>query len=79
MGARGIPEIDYSVADHWAVGLVVNEGVKMNLNETEMVLAAGRMRDKGLTDEEIRTRLRVSLRKSDQLLQRWRRSKKPVG
>lgn len=46
--------------DHWAIGLVVNESVHMNLNYTEQVLAVRGLRRQGKGTRAIADALRVS-------------------
>lgn len=65
---------DFTMADHWAVDTVVTEGVRMNLSETEMIMVAGRLQDKGRAYETIADILHVSVRKVEALLRCWERA-----
>jgi len=51
---------DPESVDEWAVDLVVKEGVLMNLNYSEKLVAAGRMSRKKMRWSEMTSRLRVS-------------------
>jgi hypothetical protein len=51
---------DPDSVDEWAVDLVVKEGVLMNLNYSEKLVAAGRMSRKKMSWSKMRARLRVS-------------------
>lgn len=69
-----IEPLDLTTVDEWAVSLVCREGVKMNLNTTERVVAAVRMRDEyGLLAPEIAARLRCELKDVEAMWRRWRR------
>lgn len=55
--------------DEWAVDLVVKEGVQMNLNYSEKVVAVGRMTRKKMRGAEITARLRINDRELNTLVQ----------
>lgn len=64
---------DIKQVDEWAVRLVVREGVRMNLNPHEQVVAAASMRDTGIKAPEIADRMRCSIRDVQALWRRWDR------
>lgn len=55
MGKAGptVDPLDLYAVDWWAVDLVVKEGVLMNLNATERVIAAWRMKESGIKCPDI--------------------------
>lgn len=64
---------DIKQVDEWAVRLVVREGVKMNLNVHEQVVAAAQMRDMGIKAPEIADRMRCSIKDVQAMWRRWDR------
>lgn len=69
-----VPEpFDPMCVDQWAVNLVVREGVRMNLNEHERVVAAVQMRDTGIKAPEIADRMRCTVKDVEALWRRWAR------
>lgn len=65
--------LDLQQVDEWAVRLVVNEGVKMNLNCHEQVVAAVKMRDSGIKAPEIADRMRCTVKDIQAMWRRWDR------
>lgn len=65
---------DMQQVDEWAVGLVVKEGVRMNLNSHERVVAAVQMRDMGIKAPEIADRMRCTIKDVEALWRRWART-----
>jgi len=69
-----VPEpLDLNQVDEWAVKLVVHEGVKMNLNSHERVVASVQMRDLGIQATEIADRMRCSVKDVQAYWRRWSR------
>lgn len=72
MGKAGpqVEPLELHTVDWWAVNLVVKEGVLMNLNVTERVIAAWEMKKRGIKSTDIALVL-----KTDQMGVRalWRR------
>lgn len=65
--------LDLQQVDEWAVRLVVREGVKMNLNVHEQVVAAAQMRDLGIKAPEIADRMRCRVKDVEAMWRRWGR------
>ena len=68
-------ELDFSRVDTWAIGLVVNEGVRMNLSLEERVIAVREMKKLGMSQEDMAHRLRVSINEIECLTARIKRDK----
>lgn len=64
MGKAGptVEPLELHTVDWWAVDLVVKEGVLMNLNATERVMAAWEMKKRGIKSGDI-----AAVLKTDQL------------
>ena len=60
-------EIEEADIDWWAVNLVVDEGVRMNLGYWEKLAAVRGMKRKGMTELQMCDRLRVSLQEMEAL------------
>lgn len=64
------PDFIPEEVDHWAVGLVVNEGVRMNLNYSSQVVAARKMMAMRLGEQTIAMRLRTTEAEAEALIKR---------
>lgn len=76
MTAQLTRDIDLSQVDEWAVGLVVREGVLMNLSIPEKMVAIREMTKLGISQAEQASRLRTNIAEIECLKQRLVRIKK---
>lgn len=70
---KGPKVLDLEKVDEWAVGLVVREGVLMNLSRDEATIAVGRMREMGLPHQVVTARLRITVTQMEAMERRYRR------
>lgn len=66
---------DFSTCDRWAVDVVVTEGVKVNLNDDELLLAVIKLRerDPSMGEDAFAARLHISHQKAWAVLRRFYR------
>jgi hypothetical protein len=79
-----VEPLDLHTVDRWAVDLVVKEGVLMNLNSTERVIAAWEMKQRGMSSVAIGLVLKTDQIGVEALWRRYervgpRKKKSPVG
>ena len=67
--------LDFGGVDHWAIDVVINEGIYMNLSYTEKVVAANRLKDMGMQAGDVAERLRCHIIEVYGMWRRWMRIK----
>ena len=66
-------ELDLDSVDQWAIDLVINEGIWMNLSYCEMIVAVRQLTDRGLSASEVAEKLRCTQVDVFNIKRRWSR------
>jgi hypothetical protein len=71
----GAAPVDFSECDEWAVDVAVKEGVRINLSDTELLLAVTKMAELGwkISEFDVATRLHISIQKAHAITRRYYR------